>query len=261
MRRLRRWLRSSSARLQRPGSVQPGLETDPRVMLADPGMRMLWNAMVHEPKKFAPYVTQGLETTGLARQAGKVWAAVRVGEFMEGDLPEKVTALSVQARLGAAEVFARDAVAAADYLKPLFSDPDSTVRHLAASSLRYIEPNDARTANDLGRALVDSESFQEHVNEVLASFERLALSPDIAMDACERAVAALGEKTGQGIGDYALRLVLRLYREGDGPVRTRCMDVIDELSEIDLIGLEDAYLQLGRASHYVRPVSTFRPVN
>jgi hypothetical protein len=63
--------------------------------------------------------------------------------------------------------------------------------------------------------------------------------------ACERAVTAAGRSLGDlrtrhpVTADQILSVLLRLYRQGESAIRQRCLDIIDQLSELGAFELNE----------------------
>jgi hypothetical protein len=72
------------------------------------------------------------------------------------------------------------------------------------------------------------------------------LLPKAVLPACERAVQLGGRELGDirtaraAASGHIVNVVLRLYRQGDRPIRERCLDVIDGLSAAGAYGLEQS---------------------
>ena len=81
----------------------------------------------------------------------------------------------------------------------------------------------------------------------LYAFEHMpAAMPTNAITACERVVeiesANLADpsKSSAIAGRRLIRVVLRLYRQGNTDIRVRCLDIIDRLAEFNVYDLEPA---------------------
>ena len=84
----------------------------------------------------------------------------------------------------------------------------------------------------------------EHLVDALERIQsRLPVNP---IDVCERAVEIAGADLGDirtaraGVGRDLVSLLLRLYRQGDAALRTRCLDVINRMCELNVYDVERA---------------------
>ena len=153
-------------------------------------------------------------------------------------MPGRITDLSTAARRGAAQVLARYPVDELPTLCELFVDQDPGVRSAAATALRALPVLAPEDADPLLRAFIDSPANTEHFDIAISALaDSTQVLPDATLMACERAVAlagtALGDITTRHpmTADDLISVLLRLYRQGDATTRSRCLDVIDQLSE------------------------------
>ena len=69
---------------------------------------------------------------------------------------------------------------------------------------------------------------------------------ELGKRACERAVDFAGQELGDirtarsVISNKIIDVILRLYRQADGPMRVRCLDLIDRLTVSGAYGLGEA---------------------
>ena len=75
---------------------------------ATTSQRLLINALSHAPDRFAPHLKRALRTQGTAAElAGQTWAVALLNGWPLAGLPANPQDLSVEARRGAAAVFAQ----------------------------------------------------------------------------------------------------------------------------------------------------------
>ena len=92
-----------------------------------------------------------------------------------------------------------------------------------------------------------SQSFAEHFDQLLDALDGMtATLPDVAIEVCERAVEAAGAdigdiRTAQAMaGPQITTIVLRLYRQAQPGLRSRCLDLIDRLTAVAAYGVAQA---------------------
>lgn len=210
--------------------------------------RLLRIALIREPQTFAPHLRRALQgPESVAERAGQVWAVAFVHDLLTPPVPTSLPDLSVAARRGAAAAFAEDPTVAPGQLVHLFDDDDPKVREAAATAVRAVPDVDPSNVQMLVASFISSAAFEEHFDDLFYALERSTqLLPEAAVEACQRAV----EIARQDPGDRGTRratmsrdvtsVVLRLYRQGDAAIRARCLDVIDQLTQMSAYGLEAA---------------------
>ena len=210
-------------------------------------MGLLTSALISRPGQFAPHLQRALDGPDpVAEQAGQAWAVALLRDMLSPPLPAELTSLSTAARRGAAKLLASYPVEGLLALSLLFADADPGVRAAAASALRALPSLEPRDADPLLRAFADSPAFAEHPDIAAAALaDSTQILPDATLMACERAVTAAGRSLGDlttrhpVTADQILSVLLRLYRQGDSAIRQRCLDVIDQLSELGAFGLNE----------------------
>lgn len=217
------------------------------VLLARPTARLLQHAVARAPETFAPVLRECLRADGeCGRHAGLVWAATVLHAELPSDVVADVTALPVDARRGAAEVFASDPGAALTHLEILADDADEEVLSSVARAARHLERLDDQQAEDLIAILLSGRAGDRSLQPLISIVKRSPQLPTAALEACEMAVASAGADVSDirsahaALAPDVLAVVLRLYRSGNEDVRSRCLDVVDRLSEAGAYGLTDA---------------------
>jgi hypothetical protein len=210
--------------------------------------RLLEHMLDREPDRFAPHLARALEgPESVAEAAGWVWAVAFVRDVLVAPAPTTLADLSSAARRGAASAYATDPAAAPDQLVMLFQDPDSAVREAAASAMRMVNELDTEEAERLVEAFTGSPAFVDHFDDLVHALERSTnLLPEATIRAFELAVRAATRDIGDirtaraALSPTVIEVVLRLYRQRGPATRTRCLDLIDELTLSGAYGLEDA---------------------
>jgi hypothetical protein len=223
-------------------------DTSIEVLDARTTERLLIHLMRRNPERFSNTLADGLGASdAIATRAGVVWGAAFVNDVLGPGLPSEVLGLPPAARRGAAEVFQSNLADCKDELARLFDDPDDEVRRRAARGMRHLDDLDATDAETLIRAFLESRSFAEHFDDLIDALDHMtATLPDIAIEVCERAVDAAGTdmgdiRTARALtGPRVTTIVLRLYRQSEPTLRSRCLDLVDRLTEIGAHGVTDA---------------------
>jgi HEAT repeats len=200
---------------------------------------LLVSGLVRRPEKFASHLQRALDGPDLiAEQAGQAWSVGYLRRELPAPLPDRVTDLNAAGRRGAAQVLARHPVEELPTLRELFADEDPGVRATAATALRALPHLPPQDADPLLRAFVDSPANTEHFEiAVSALADSTQVLPDATIMACRYAATLAGNALGDittrhpMTADYLISILLRLYRQGDATIRSRCLDVIDQLSE------------------------------
>jgi len=210
--------------------------------------RLLTYMVIRNPSKFAPTLVRALGgPDSVAKRAGEAWVHVSSSGDLVADLPQTVDGLNRGARRGAAETFARNVALFSDRIPVLFDDEDEEVRRLAAWSLRRIDGVRTEQVDALVRDFIPSRAFAEHFDDLIEALETVAaIDSETAVVACERAIELAGNEIGDirtaraGMGQSIMRVVLRAYRQGAPELRSRCLDVVDRLSELNAHGVTEA---------------------
>ena len=210
--------------------------------------RLLQYALINEPDRFAPHLRRSLDGPDqVAERAGQVWAVAFMRDLVVGPAPSDLSELCPAARRGAATVFATDPTGSAETLVQLFEDEDPSVREAASSAMRRVGDLDAENAQTLIAAFVASAAYIDHFDDLFFALDgSQRLLPAATVAACERAVDLAGQELGDirtarsVISNKIIDVILRLYRQADGPMRVRCLDLIDKLTVSGAYGLGEA---------------------
>jgi hypothetical protein len=226
-------------------------DPDPDVYDSRLAERLLTYAILREPERFEHHLRRALEASAsVAQRAGHIWAVAVVQDLYPEGVQPTLSELTDAARRGIAEALASEPSADLETLIALLDDTDDEVRRHAAWAARQIDDLDHSGAREFVRSFVRSRAFEAHFDALFFALDRShSLLPEETIEACERAV----QVAGGAMGDISTRhsasstdviaVVLRLYRQGDDRLRSRCLDVIDRLTEIGAYGLEDALIE------------------
>ncbi|MBJ7903810.1 hypothetical protein IF655_10920 [Streptomyces sp. DSM 110735] len=211
---------------------------------ATTSQRLLINALSHAPDRFAPHLKRALRSQGTAAElAGQTWAVALLNGWPLAGLPSNPQDLSVEARRGAAAVFAQRPGNSL-FLTELLNDLDEETRANSSHALRDVFDLPPGQADKLIQAFMDSTAFStnsEHLS--FALHQHTGILPTIAIDVCERVLRIGGNEIGDirtrraAEGYYLVSIVLKLYRQSPPQLRKRCLDLIDALSLASAHGL------------------------
>lgn len=210
--------------------------------------RLLQYALIRQPDRFTPHLHRAL--TGpdpVAERAGQVWAVAFVHDLLLDPTPTKVADLCPAARRGATAAFATEPAVAPEQLIALFNDTEPAVREAAASAMRSVSDLDPELAQTLVAAFAASTAYEDHFEHLfMALHDSSQLLPEATIVACERAIDAATRELGDirtvraAMSNRVIAVILRLYRQGDELMRTRCLDLVDKLTEAGAYGLGKA---------------------
>jgi len=227
-------------------SLMTGVDID--LFSTPTAAQLLAASLLRQPARFAPHLERVLASSAaeVARHGGGIWAMAALRDLLVEPLPYDVSALPPAARRGAAEVVAASATSGSMLLSQLLADDVREVRAAASHAARDLARLSGAEAEARLAMFLNAPSFGEFATEVVAALNRRTdVLPASAITACERTVAALGSALGDiwrgnaAAAEDVTALLLRLYRQGDDPVRVRCLDVIDGLTVRRAYGLED----------------------
>lgn len=210
--------------------------------------RLLQVALLREPERFAPYLCRALDgPESVAERGGQAWATAFMSDVLVHPVPADLAGLCSAARRGAAKAIATNPAVAPQQLAVLFDDEDPNVRDAASFSMRAVGDLDAATAQALVGSFTTSAAYENHFDSLFFALNRSThLLPEATITACERAIEVAGTELADirtrhaATSDDVIAVVLRLYRQGNGGMRVRCLDAIDKLSELGALGLEQA---------------------
>lgn len=205
-------------------------------------------AVLRDPDRFGPYLAAALGHGGaISNHAGRIWAVARWHDRMPRDIVSDFRELLPDARSGAAEVYANSVPDCMDELIQAVADDESAVRNAAVGVFRHLDRLDEGDAERLLGALLHSPALPQAGYGLLRSLaKREGRLPTSSLNVCERIVEISGADIGNVTTSSALMgrdltaLALRLYRQGNTSVRTRCLDVIDRLVEFDVYDTMEA---------------------
>ncbi|WP_280300753.1 hypothetical protein [Nocardia abscessus] len=210
--------------------------------------RLLTYCLLRSPTRFIPHLQRALEgPTSIATRAGRVWAVAHHRGAIAHPISEDVRTLATPSRLGAAQVLAENIADSSQELTALFADRDPDVREAASAGLRKLSDVQPNLQDGLVDDFLASPAFTENIETLIDGLENLGTRlPRAALQACEKGIETAGTGLGslQGRGSYVGReittIVLRLYRQADEITRTRCLDIIDRLFDLNAYGLDKA---------------------
>jgi len=129
----------------------------------------------------------------------------------------------------------------------LFDDDDPEVRRHAAGAMRHLDDLEVADVEALVRCFMNSQSFGEHFESLLDALDDItATLPDVAIEVCERTIEVAGadiadmRTSAAAAGPQVTSIVLRLYRQAEPALRSRCLDLIDRLTEVAVYGVSQA---------------------
>jgi hypothetical protein len=163
-------------------------------------------------------------------------------------------------RRTAASVYARnlsDSVVGnkcAEHLKAFFNDDSDVVRKEASGGFYYVNGARLLELKQLVEEFIESQAFIDNPEGLLRSLEESESElPDIVCRAAERILEFIGEE-GTSIAHAAsstalsiATLVVRQYEQSDDyGLRTRCLDLIDEMERIGYYGIGEELGKIDR---------------
>jgi hypothetical protein len=210
--------------------------------------RLLTYCILRAPERFSVHLQRAVEgPDAVSERGGHIWAVADYRGALVDPAAEVVSALPPRARVGAAEVLAENVADSADALAEPFNDPESDVRSAASRGMRNIAEVAPDALDPLIEAFIRSAAFGDNMDDLIDSLEKLGTRlPASALEACERAVEAGGRELGDirsaraTVGGDLITVVLRLYRQGDAQTRSRCLDIIDRLTDLNVYGVDRA---------------------
>lgn len=210
--------------------------------------RLLRYCILRAPERFSIHLQRAIEgPDSVAERGGHVWAIAQYRGAIVDPATKVVGALPPRARVGAAEGLAENVADSANALAGLFNDPESEVRSAASRGMRKIAEVAPDTLDPLIEAFIRSAALGDNMDNLIYSLEKLGTKlPASALEACERAVEACGKELGDirsaraTVGGDLITVVLRLYHQGDPQTRSRCLDIIDRLTDLQVYGLDRA---------------------
>jgi HEAT repeat protein len=176
-----------------------------------------------------------------------VWSLAFLKNGLPTGQPAVLGDMSPAARRGAAQVFGVNVADALSELIELFDDDDAEVRRHAASAMGHLDALDYAQVEELVRGFMNSPSFVEHFESLLDALDAVtATLPNVAIEVCERTLDVAGTEiadirtSAAAAGPQVTSIVLRLYRQAEPGLRSRCLDLIDRLTEAAVYGVAQA---------------------
>jgi hypothetical protein len=205
-------------------------------------------ALRHDPDRFAAHLARALDgPPEVATHAGSTWAVAEHLGLIRPPAPTDFASLTTPARVGAAETIAYNIADTADRIGPIFGDPDTDVRSKAANAMRRLSDVPPQQLNALLEQFLASAAFADHIDDVIDGLDALGTKlPPAALRICDAAVDASGGDLGDistaraAASPDLIRILLRLYRQGDATTRSGCLDVIDRLTDLNAYGIFEA---------------------
>jgi hypothetical protein len=157
-------------------------------------------------------------------------------------------------QMGAAEVCAANLRTASfrsvceESLITLFNSPYEKVRSKAGTCFHGFEGEELSAYEELVETFVQSPAFASHYfNLIYALDQTTAKLPNVTCLACERFLNAFGREAGDirtgrsADADMICRLIVRAYSQTrDEVLQTRCLDIIDRMTQTRAFGFEKA---------------------
>lgn len=173
---------------------------------------------------------------------------------------ERLRRGDVATRLAAADIYAHNLSHPAvgqrcsGLLAPFFQDPEQLVRAAASNCFYRMEGVDLQAYKPLIRAFIESPAFEDDPSGLLHALdESTEQLPDFVFAAAERVLTtvrsgAVGGPSRLFDSSYSIAtLVIRLYEQSRVErVRTRCLDLIDEMARNGLPGIGREMAKLDR---------------
>ena len=111
----------------------------------------------------------------------------------------------------------------------------------------YLDEVSADGLDALIDAFVSSAAFPQQMEQFIHTLERMSSTlPANTIAVCQRAINIAGGDVGNVATASALvsrnlvTVLLRLYRQGDKHLRTCCLDLIDQLTDLNAYDVERA---------------------
>jgi hypothetical protein len=180
--------------------------------------------------------------------------ACLAGLYVEGaqDMVERCLSGREMQRVGAAQVLAANLgdadfrAVCVDGLSRLFNDPSEKVQDAAAGCFRKAEGLSFADFTDLALQFIESSAYGKHYGDLAFALKQSPTAPpDLICTACEQFLNIAGSEAGDIAQGAAFEssifseLVFRAYASTDNEeVRSRCLDMVDRLTEAAAYGVE-----------------------
>jgi hypothetical protein len=210
-------------------------ECDDAVFDAPSTEELLLQVLTQDPERFTSVFQRVLAgSPQIAQRGGRIWAFAEHRGVLRQPVPADVNELSADARSGAAEVLSANVEDSADQLGILFDDAEANVRANAARSMRRLPDPIPPQVAQLVDKFIESAAFVDHMDDLIDGLVGMRSNlPAATLKACQRVVEisttelADMTKARAATGHQLIRIVLRLYRQGDDETRRGCLDIID----------------------------------
>jgi hypothetical protein len=161
-------------------------------------------------------------------------------------------------RLGAARVYAANLTTSrfrdlcAQSLLQLFNDDSQLVRDAAAEVIREFSGTELGDFGDVAEGFLDSAAAPDNWDVILqALVDTTSPATTLALATCERVLSASPSEDLQRPVTYRADLIsqilVRVYSDGAGEVRTRALDLIDRSLQQNVYGVQRVLAQHDRA--------------
>jgi hypothetical protein len=174
-------------------------------------------------------------------------------------LAENCLSSTEQHRLSAARVFVDNLNSVhfrklcEDKLTQMFNDPDEKVRAEATRCFFQFERDELGNYRQLIENFVESSAFATNYRELIHALEKTtAKLPDITCSICEKIVSVSKSNNPSDAShipyaDKISKLLIRVYSQSkDKKLRSRCLDLVDSMSQTGVYGLSEALQEFER---------------
>ncbi|MEL7408868.1 MAG: hypothetical protein AAFN00_18290 [Cyanobacteria bacterium J06558_2] len=133
-----------------------------------------------------------------------------------------------------------------DGLIKLFNDPEEDVRSQAARCFYELENDELKVYTDLVQKFVSSSAFNSESDTLIHALTKTSAKlPEATYLVCDRFVKHLKTLAPEQMyyirdGDRISQLLINLYSQSNKTMKSKCLDLIDILSEINLHQLNQA---------------------
>lgn len=222
---------------------------------APPLRNFVWYASGHHYSALRDVLQDALNSatpSSVAAAAQQTCLAAFSADIAQPDAA-RVRSGTEQMRLAAASVYAHNVAESAvraeceSHLKAFFNDESEEVRARAADCFHQIAPSDLANYVDLIRFYVESRAYPSPHDDLLRQLERSSVQlPDVVLRLTERFIEVSGRDASNistaaaGDASSVSKLIVRLYTQStDEAVRTRCLDLIDEMERLAFYGIDE----------------------
>ena len=218
------------------------------VLDADTSERLFHHALIEDPDRFAPLLAAALNAADeVATRAGSIWAFERSQKRLPPGISTDVCALPTAARRGAAQEYASNVADSLEDLTCLLDDEDPDIRVQMARAIFRLDTVAEPDQEQFIDAVAASTTFPNQVGNLISTFERMHTQlPPNTITVCESAIE-LADAAHDDVMSHSavvsqglVTVLLRLYRQGDAHLRSRCLNIIDRLAEHSVYEIDEA---------------------